>query len=356
MAASIPRDDEREGSEWSKEGTLLHLHLADPLLDRSGLKIAQAETLSLTESMIRDVVASVSRDVDICESSQSLTLREHSMPFKGASGQEMFRGTTDALMTWPGERVSLVLDAKFGHQTVTPAEGNLQLAAYCVMAYDENPVERVYAAIIQPRAPYGERMTMAVYISEAMAGLKREILTIIHDSEQPDAPLHASPSACQYCRAKEVCPAYREQFQVVATTSLESMLALPAEEFARIGDAIKLGAMLSKAWSAEAVRRIEAGEMSGWKLKDNGRTSEITDILAAYSRFLQFRSDTLADASSCAKEFLACMSPKWGKLEALVAGILKVSSKKARAKINELFAGLIEHEEQAKSPVRGEAK
>lgn len=348
----MPRDDEKDGSEWSKEGTLLHLHLAQPQLDRSGLKIAQAETLTNAEVIISTIFESVGRNMDIDPNTAFLEKREKAMIFSDRRGHPLFKGTADLVRTWPVVGATLVADAKMGFQAVTPAAANLQTACYAVMEYDDNPVERIFTAIAQPRAPYGERMSMAVYTSEAMGGIRNEVLSIDAASKEPDAPLHASPSACQYCRAKEVCPAYRAQFQVVATTSLESMLALPAEEFARIGDAIKLADMLKKHWSAEAVRRIEAGEMPGWKLKDNGRTSGMKDLRSAYVRFTREYGDKFPSQPDAALAFMACLDPKWGKLEELFMTLENAGKGKARAKINELFAGLIEHEEKAKSPVR----
>lgn len=348
MEMQVPR--ENETNEWSEEGTLLHLHTAQPDLDRSGLTPGQLEILQLGEALELEALDQIALNASIGPDDTFTQHREKRLVFRDGN-TFVFPGTCDLLRIYKRD-VLAINDLKYGYQEVTSADNNLQMAAYSAMAEDDYPSEMVYCAITQPRGEYGRRITMAAYTRGQLVKVREQILEIVELTKADDAPLNPSPIACRNCRAKEICTAYRDTFSIVVQTGVDSMLALPDEQFAQIGDAIKLAAMLGKEWNDEARRRIEAGELKGWHLKNTGSTSSLNDIRVAYGRFAGKYQDRFDSPGDCSIAFMACLEPRWGRLDNLFAQLEKVGEKKARKSMEDLFRGLIEKEEKSKSPVR----
>lgn len=351
-------DTAEEDSEYAAEGTLLHRHFADKAMDRSHLTDAQRDLLEMADKLQVECIRQAEEFASIPENEEFTEGYELALIFhewKGEVQVPMFPGTCDYWRYYPRQRVLIIQDAKFGYVEVQPAEGNIQLAAYGIMGSDLFDCSQLFCAIIQPRMPYGQRMTVAFYSREQLPAVRREISTIYGGSLRPDAPLSASEEACRLCRAKLVCPAFKEQFHQVATVNTDNLLSLDPDRFGQVGDAIKLAAMIKDAWSNEAVRRIEAGELPGWKLKGNGSVRELTDTKAAYNRFLTEFQENAKYAQgdrTISGDFLACLSPRWGKLEQLTKELTGLSEKKAAALVDEMFVGLIEKTPKSPSPVR----
>lgn len=363
LEALVPRTDDDE-TEYSREGTLLHKHLANPEIDRSALTENQRELLEQAENLRNAAVQEIMVNAGLPENAVPFAvLKEVSVgffptrPWKEAASLE---GTPDEVRYYRDEGVLAVLDAKFGFMDVTSADQNWQMACYACMAFDDHdPVREVYVAIFQPRASFGKRITTGMYEAAHLEGVRAEIVRIVEEAKKPDAPLHASPDACRNCRAKQLvngipfCEEYRRMVGGLAEVGpTQQVLALPHEQFEQVGAAIKLAMMLKDPWTKEALRRIEADEMPGWSLKGNGMTSTLTDLKEAYTRFLASYGSRYEDATQAALAFMDCLEPKWGKLEALVGKLEKCGDAKARKIINQLFAGLVEKTEKAKSPVR----
>lgn len=334
----------REDSEYSLRGTDLHRYFRTSL-SRAGLPPADVELLERADSLSETFLLTFLNVAAISES--DVAEEEHEIDLNG-----VITGHPDTVYTFKDGEVVALLDFKSGFIEVEEAPSNWQTAAYAALLWQRKPFRLCGVAIVQPNA-LGPKVTSAIYTAEQMPGVIAAIEAIKERVNDIESVPVAGIDQCRYCRAKYYgCHAFNEQLSIVRGAKIESMLALPAEEFARIGDAIKLGAMLSKAWSAEAVRRIEAGELPGWKLKDNGRMSQLNNLPMAYERFSQEYGHRYLSHHDRAMAFMACLSAKFGKLDELFSELENVGTKKARAKINELFAGLIEHEEKAKSPVR----
>ena len=345
MEAQCP---EPEDSEYSAEGTLLHRHFADKALDRSGLTPKQRDVLEIADRSQAETIAQVCAAAGIPEDApfhegyeRPVTLRAAGMP-----------GTCDYWRHHYMHEVLLIEDAKMGYLLVTAAESNLQLGAYACMAAAEMPAARVYAAINQPRAPFDERRTLAVYPFAGLPTVISEIVRIIEATEDPDAPLNPSEDACRYCRAKQICPAFRGEIEALATVDKDSLLSLPAADFTRIGHAIKLANQIKGPWTHEALRRIDAGELPGWKTKDNGTTTEIDDLMVAYQRFAEHYGPKYEEnPNQLALDFLACTTLRIGDFTTLLGKLEGVGESKARRVFYELLDGLVTKVPKAMSPV-----
>ena len=181
-----------------------------------------------------------------------------------------------------GESDALVTDYKTGRGAVDPAESNLQMRAYAVLAKHRFPhLENVIVAVIAPRAG---GTTIARYDSEALALAKAEIKGIIASVYAKDAPRVPSNEACKWCRAKAICPE-------VKATSMEMATKTPLEVPALADDQIlevlnNRGAVKGfiEAVELEAERRLKSGvTLSGYTLKDGRTTRKIENAEAAFA-------------------------------------------------------------------------
>lgn len=337
---------EGEDSEASAEGTLLHKYAANPEADRSELSEEQRDILERANKIH---VAAI-RGLNLPEEISVICSTEKRLDFlTDILEVELFSGTPDITMYFPDPKVLYIEDKKFGYNEVTPAESNLQLAAYGVMGFDafSRVPEKIVVAINQPRLPFNERLTVGVYAGEQMFAVRAELIRIVEATEATDAPLNASQEACNYCRAKLICPAYKELFLKVAVkTPAEIIAEMPAEQLGMFADAVKLASGdFGKDVMAEVKRRVEAGTMPGWKLKPTGSLSVITDPMKAYGILN-------AHAGMTSKEFMSACKVSTKELADIVQKSKGCSLAKAKAEVKELLASVIEKKPKSDSVTR----
>jgi hypothetical protein len=334
MEAGLPEDD----SDLASEGQLLHDYSAHPEYERNVLTPAQQDLLTLADTLTKVVVESVA-----CEDSIKATHTEQQFAAIGISG------TPDLVHYY--EKDWLVIDRKFGYNVVTRAELNLQLRVYAVITAGKG---EGFVAIVQPRAPYDERITIANYNQEDIEDARKQILAILTESENPDAPLVAGEDQCRYCKAKLMCPAFREammmpveafpntliptQLSVAARQAyLEQRLSECTDE--QLGQAIlatKLAGFAKELIMEEARKRIRLGELTKFKLGKETSVREITDVRKAI---------VLLDLAGMAKEdiFDAVHSMALGRLaEALRKRNPAWSAKQTQEWIDKKLSSVIE--------------
>ena len=203
MEAGLPEED----SVQSIEGRLLHEFDANPSLDRSTLKPQQQDLLRISAELDDFVFARVAEQFGISADEVFEEGREKElMALSGTKAETP--GHCDRYRYWPGRKLLLIRDAKFGFKIVTPAAANFQLRTYGIGGAEEWDVEDVVVAITQPRLSYSERVTMAAYTREDIEASKKELSAIRFASAKPDAPLVAGEEQCRYCRARLLCPAF----------------------------------------------------------------------------------------------------------------------------------------------------
>ena len=202
------------------------------------------------------------------------------------------------------KRSALIVDYKFGKIPVDDAPSNLQLRTYAVMLADQEDLDEVWAAIIQPAVSGNENTTIALFDKKALLSWKNRLaeLASIVNSEEP--PLIASQEACHYCKARGICPAAREQMSRIVThdkmpLSVESLPELLAKCIIaeRVVEKIRSAARELLAGNPEAI--------PGWRLKPVQRRV-IRDPVLAFEKI----SDVMSS-----QDFATACSVKIAELE-----------------------------------------
>lgn len=283
-----------EDSEYSKEGTLLHALDADKNADRSALKSEQAEVLDIAERGDEQIYRLVLKSLNLPEDEPYIEEREKALTFRKGI-KALFPGHADSIRFYPGPKVMVVIDKKFGRREVTPAESNVQLRAYATMAATLYKADSILVAINQPRLPHDQRITMAEYRAEHIPAARDHLLEIWNVSHNPDgsprqdAPRTADADAqCRYCSAKLQCDAYKSKYDMLADAStagkdnyIARLQQLSDDELDRIYVATTFAALIKPEAKAEIIRRSQAGGMTAYTVGEPGKMPKIVDPVAA---------------------------------------------------------------------------
>jgi hypothetical protein len=185
-----------------------------------------------------------------------------------------------------------VIDLKYGRRYVA-AEDNKQLMLYALgaldvasLAYD---IERVVLTIYQPKVSMEpSTFDMPVedlleFAGEAKIGAAHAVYQL-NGGRKPE--LNPSPEACQWCKAKAVCPALAAETTAVVVTAAsvedfadltaetlpDALAEVPGDVLAEALTKVDLMEMFCLAVRAETERRLLAGtEVPGFKLVEGKR-------------------------------------------------------------------------------------
>jgi hypothetical protein len=322
----------------SVQGTRLHAYKANPEWRRELLVQSEQDLLRLADRLERQIFETIGLQGDYNE------FRE----IKLTDDDGLISGHPDLLRIYVGHEVSVIIDHKFGWTPVVPADTNLQLRIYAILA----PTPTVYVAISQPRLPFADRITIAKYTEETKAAARSQIAEILRRTEEADAVLVAGEEQCRYCLARAVCPALRDAvtkqlvvFQDVTEQDLSKrkMLDIVEARLAQASDT-QLGGLLSacalarlvyEPLSEEVRRRIAAGKMEGYMLGKETEAREITNPRKAAALLVLHR--------------MLSRDQIWDRAELSITGIEEeyrkeagLSAKDARADVNKALEDVIE--------------
>lgn len=305
MEAGLPEED----SELSREGQLLHDYSAHPEYNRSVLEPKQQDLLALADQLAKDVIDKVEGELDkpkVVGETREQTLEFQLEPF----------GTPDFVRIYD-TKDALVIDLKMGYNVVERAELNLQLRTYAVLVWDASitGLRNVFVAIVQPRAPHSERITIAKYTPQDIEDSRQQIVGIIERTKPEDAPLVPGDEQCRYCKAKLICPAFREAAQLPAVITPDTQLSVTARrayleqklaelndvELGKVLQACKLAKLVSDPASDEIRKRIIAGGMTDFKLAKESHVRSIADVRKAMS-LLSLAGMSRTDLFECVTE------------------------------------------------------
>lgn len=185
-----------------------------------------------------------------------------------------------------------VVDLKYGRRYVA-AEDNKQLMLYALGALDVASlcydIERVVLTIYQPKVSMEpSTFDMPVedlleFASEAKIGAAHAVYQL-NGGRKPE--LNPSEAACQWCKAKAVCPALAAETTAVVTTAAQvedfadltaetlpdALAEVPGGVLGAALDKVDLLEMFCKAVRAETERRLTAGgTVPGFKLVEGKR-------------------------------------------------------------------------------------
>lgn len=190
MQQGLPEEE----SEFAKEGTLLHNHVAIGSIE--GLNDEQA---TVVQKCI-DLLKNITEDGDQIIFEQKLTVTYYN--------SILTEGFADVTIWNPDTRKLIVTDWKFGFNPVKNVAENIQIATYAVGAMQRYGVSECKAIVYQPRI--GQK---SEYVFKYAAAIIENIRAIIAKAKDRNLFLAASEDACRYCRARLNCPAFRLNFQ-----------------------------------------------------------------------------------------------------------------------------------------------
>jgi hypothetical protein len=321
---------EDKSSSNADEGSMMHaiaakcLETGTDAIDYVGttdketgltLQVKQAPDVQFYVDHVRDIVMATNGELRI----------EQRLPIGWMTGEADAHGTADAVIVAPDELI--IVDAKFGFKEVD-AERNPQLLIYAAAAFDELKVaydfERIRVVISQPRLGAKPEYTCTVDELHDFVG------NVVAASEAVGfAPekLVPSPKGCQWCRAKAICPALRDDvladFDVVVPETAEE------DDLARVMANADMIENWVKAVRAEVERRLLAGTpVRGYKLvqgKRGNRMWESPEVAEATLKSMRIKHDMMYDyklASPTSIEKLVKadeIGPRqWTKIQALI--------------------------------------
>jgi hypothetical protein len=203
----------------------------------------------------------------------------------------LLQGTADVLAFSNITKKLTIADLKTGRGYVD-AENNEQLMIYALATMKSKKVSptNIEFQIIQPY--HGEKRISRMSIEDLKKWETEVLLPAINDAVS-DAPRFApSESACQWCPAKHICPAQKEQFDIVAAQPditvmtkddiHQVMLSLSPTQISAILDKAPLVEKFIDAVKEHATKQMEEGVVvAGWQLQPKRASRKWIDATAA---------------------------------------------------------------------------
>ncbi len=355
LESGLPDDDSKD----SQEGTLLHNYSHHTEYDRTMLTPDQRDVLELSDSLTQRVIERVGKPELPFKQFAEVTLKMR---------DSEFTGTPDLVRYYASDPFpfAVVLDRKFGRNFVEPADVNLQLRSYSVMSYDYsgNRLDRVYAAIVQPRATYDARVTLAEYEPEVIDASREQITEILAASNKKNAKLVAGEVQCRRCKAKLICPEFKATFGALVPATGKELFgeigwdlskakreAMITEKLSTLSDAQLEGVKVATTFSdwVKGPCNDEIRRRGGTENYEVGKASvvrEIADVQRAIA-LLEMAGVATREA------ILSFCSVPLGKLEeAYRTAHPGLTWQEAKDKINKVLSPVIEKQEIAPKIIR----
>jgi hypothetical protein len=184
----------------------------------------------------------------------------------------------------------IIADLKTGRGYVDADSEQMKIYALGALLHNSQKPKEVEFQIIQPH--HGEKRIHRMSVDELGVWETEVLLPAINDAVS-DAPSFApSESACQWCPAKHICSAQKEQFDIVAAQpdiSLMNkedinavMLALTPLQISAILDKAPLVEKFIDAVKEHATKQMEEGAVvPGWQLQPKRASRKWIDSTAA---------------------------------------------------------------------------
>jgi len=353
------KDMPDESSDVAESGTRIHKALETKSM--AGLSADEEQTAQMCDDQAWNVIADWSPNMTGTPHNEirlGLTRIGGVVVVNDDSTADLvFTGQAD-LIVIDGKR-GLVLDYKTGRGEVASAEQNHQLRGLAVMAAWVWRLDSVRVAIVQP---WAGPASVADYDRQAI-DQSRFWLLDLQERVKLATPDHLNPGAwCHYCKAKAVCPALRS----VALEPVEHMaLTLPADDataraalFARAMEmtpqrltalyrGLKLVGWYQAAIEGAMRKRVEEGEVPGFRMKPGQIREKITDVGKVWAKCegLGVKAEAFTGACSVTKDALKTLlrdatGAKGKALDATIKDVLQgaTESKETAQQIEEVKA------------------
>jgi hypothetical protein len=184
----------------------------------------------------------------------------------------------------------IIADLKTGRGYVDADSEQMKIYALGALMHNSQKPKEVEFQIIQPH--HGEKRVHTMS-AVALREWEQNILRPAVDEALSDTPRYApSESACQWCPAKHICSAQKEQFDIVAAQpditimSKEDinavMLALTPAQISAILDRAPMVEKFIEAVKDHATKQMEAGQvLPGWQLQPKRASRKWIDSTTA---------------------------------------------------------------------------
>lgn len=202
---------EEPKSPDAEEGTMLHACVASGKTDGLNPEQTAAVTFCLDylENLMKQRAEEGKKVVQL--------LFEERLTVYDENGEVLTEGIADVVVIYDDQSADNI-DWKFGRGEVTPVSVNYQTAAYSLAIHQRFGCYQVTAHIVQPRLFKYDRYTF-----DKFPMLQRSIRLCIEAAKsETSIVLRATENGCKYCRAKSICPAFREKFASLVPAESES--------------------------------------------------------------------------------------------------------------------------------------
>lgn len=256
---------------------------------------------------------------------------------------DRYSGVPDLIAMRGGK--ALIVDYKFGRIKVEDAQDNAQLKWLAVLVDEHYKVDEVTVVIIQP--PCGN-FTMGNYDKAALKKARRAVQRTLRKVESGKGKFRPGEKQCQYCRAREACPALAKKMQ--ALSNVTKVEALSSAQMAAALDILAPVESACRAIRKRATTMLseDADAIPGYTLKRGFSRRSIADAAEAYRAM---KAEGLADEGA----FLEACSVSVGKLQKLVEQNGAMGPTDAKKTINELLNGNLAVKEGEPKPCRAES-
>ena len=256
---------------------------------------------------------------------------------------DRYSGVPDLIAMRGGK--ALIIDYKFGRIKVEDAQDNAQLKWLAVLVDEHYKVDEVTVVIIQP--PCGG-FTMGNHDKTALEKARRSVQHTLRRVESGKGSFNPGEKQCQYCRAREACPALAKKMQ--ALSNVTKVEALSAAQMAAALDILAPVESACRAIRKRATDMLkeDADAIPGYLLKRGFSRRSIADTGQAYHAM---KEAGLAGEYT----FLGACSGSVGKLQRLVEQNGAMGPTDAKKTINELLNGNLAVKEGEPKPCRAES-
>ena len=184
----------------------------------------------------------------------------------------------------------IIADLKTGRGYVDADSEQMKIYALGALMHNSQKPKEVEFQIVQPH--HGEKRIHRMSVDELGVWETEVLLPAINDAVSDAPNYRPSESACQWCPAKHICSAQKEQFDIVAAQPditimskediKEVMLALTPAQIGAILDRAPMVEKFIEAVKDHATKQMEAGEvLPGWQLQPKRASRKWIDSTTA---------------------------------------------------------------------------
>jgi len=289
-------------SAAAASGTRIHAVLANEA-DISTLSSDEEQTHDMCKHQADALIAEhiTGTDVDtLTEVRLGLTHFGRAVVVSNKAQQSLrFTGQADLIII-DGTH-ALIIDYKTGRGDTADAVDNHQLMALAALVSLHKPITSATVAIVQP---WAGKPTVAQYDLETLRAAEAKLISTLNAAERANVADAVAGDHCKWCRAKMVCPAFQAAALSVTDAIVPESISgtdeqVKAQIFARMGDhtsmsnemliRIQEGGRKFMEWflvahDVELRRRIAAGEIDGYSLRERKGRRSVSDVTTVFSR------------------------------------------------------------------------